>query len=77
MFVVGANVDPRRDTFLVDGPQDVLDHAAPYLGVSSKIGIDATRKIHGEGIVRNWPKTLTMSETVTQLLEGRWSEYGL
>ncbi|MCG8404618.1 MAG: UbiD family decarboxylase [Phycisphaerales bacterium] len=77
MFQVGANVDPRRDTFIVDGPLDILDHAAPYLGAGSKIGIDATRKISGEGVVRDWPEPLKMSEEIKRLVDGRWSEYGL
>lgn len=77
MFAVGANVDPRRDTFLVDGPQDILDHAAPYLAAGSKMGIDATRKIPGEGIVRDWPRMLTMSDEIKRLVDGRWREYGI
>lgn len=77
MFAVGANVDPRRDTFIVDGPADVLDHAAPYFGAGSKIGIDATRKIEGEGVVRAWPRPLAMSAAVKRLVDGRWAEYGL
>ena len=77
MFQVGANVDPRRDTFIVDGPLDILDHSAPHEGAGSKIGIDATRKIPGEGIVRDWPLPLEMSEDVKRLVDGRWSEYGL
>jgi 3-polyprenyl-4-hydroxybenzoate decarboxylase len=28
-WVVGNNIDPKRDTVFVDGPVDVLDHAAP------------------------------------------------
>ncbi len=77
MFAVGANVDPRRDTFLVDGPMDLLDHAAPYLAAGSKLGIDATRKIQGEGVVRDWPEPLVMSDEIKRLVDGRWSEYGL
>ncbi len=77
MFAVGANVDPRRDTFIVDGPVDVLDHASPYWGAGSKMCIDATRKIRGEGVVRDWPLALTMTEEVKRLVDGRWSEYGL
>ncbi len=77
MFAVGANVDPRRDTFLVDGPMDVLDHSAPYLAAGSKMGIDATRKIAGEGVVRDWPRLLTMSEEIKRLVDGRWGEYGI
>lgn len=77
MFHVGANVDPRRDTFIVDGPLDILDHAAPFCGAGSKIGIDATRKIPGEGVVRPWPKLLTMNEATKLLVDQRWTEYGL
>ncbi|MFQ5410820.1 MAG: menaquinone biosynthesis decarboxylase, partial [Phycisphaerae bacterium] len=77
MFRVGANVDPRRDMFIVDGPLDILDHAAPYFGAGSKIGIDATRKIPGEGIVRDWPVSLVMTDAIKRLVDGRWSEYGL
>jgi 4-hydroxy-3-polyprenylbenzoate decarboxylase len=77
MFAVGANVDPRRDTFLVDGPMDILDHSAPYLAAGSKMGIDATRKIPGEGVVRDWPLPLEMSAEVRKLVEGRWTAYGL
>lgn len=77
LFHVGANVDPRRDTVIVDGPLDILDHAAPFEGAGSKIGIDATRKIAGEGVVRRWPPELAMSDDVRERVERRWTEYGL
>jgi len=77
LFHVGANVDWRRDTVIVDGPCDVLDHATPYYGTGAKIGIDATRKIAGEGLVRDWPDPLVMSEEVVEKVRRRWSEYGL
>ena len=77
LFHVGANVDWRRDTMIVDGPCDVLDHLTPYYGAGAKIGIDATRKIAGEGVVRDWPEELETSEAVRQLVEKRWSQYGL
>jgi 4-hydroxy-3-polyprenylbenzoate decarboxylase len=77
MFAVGANVDPRRDTFVIDGPMDILDHAAPHYGAGSKMCIDATRKIQGEGVVRDWPLPLKMSDNVVRLVDERWQEYGL
>jgi len=77
MFAVGAHVDPRRDTVIMDGPLDILDHAAPYWGAGSKICIDATRKIPGEGVVRDWPAPLRMSEAVLERVARRWAEYGL
>jgi len=76
LFHMGANVDWRRDTMIVDGPCDILDHATPYYGTGAKIGIDATRKIAGEGVVREWPEELEMSREVAALVERRWGEYG-
>ena len=77
MFYLGANVDPRRDVQIVDGPVDELDHAAPFTGAGSKMGIDATAKIAGEGVVRPWPTELRMSDDVRQRVEQRWKELGL
>jgi len=77
MFQVGANVDPRRDCCTVDGPVDALDHAAPYLCAGSKMGIDATRKIDGEGIQRPWPTQLKMPDEIKKIVDRRWGEYGI
>ncbi|HVZ93231.1 MAG TPA: UbiD family decarboxylase [Phycisphaerales bacterium] len=41
---VGERCIPARDTELVRGPVDILDHAAPFLGADTKMGLDATRK---------------------------------
>jgi 4-hydroxy-3-polyprenylbenzoate decarboxylase len=41
---VGDQCIPARDTELVRGPLDILDHAAPFLGAGGKLGLDATRK---------------------------------
>jgi len=41
---VGEQCIPARDTELVRGPIDILDHSAPFLGGGGKIGLDATRK---------------------------------
>lgn len=77
LFHMGANVDWRRDIVVVDGPCDILDHATPAYGTGAKIGIDATRKIPGEGTVREWPDVLQMSSEIARKIEQRWSEYGL
>jgi 4-hydroxy-3-polyprenylbenzoate decarboxylase len=42
--------DFRRDLEPVNGPLDILDHAAPRLGAGGKLGIDATRKVPGEEV---------------------------
>jgi 4-hydroxy-3-polyprenylbenzoate decarboxylase len=77
MFHLAANVDPKRDIQLVDGPLDILDHAAPYVGAGSKMGIDATRKWSTEGFDRPWPDEVEMSDEVKERVERRWKEFGL
>jgi 4-hydroxy-3-polyprenylbenzoate decarboxylase len=41
---VGEHALPARDLEQVRGPIDILDHATPFLGAGTKLGIDATRK---------------------------------
>jgi 4-hydroxy-3-polyprenylbenzoate decarboxylase len=76
-FHAFSNVDPGRDSLIVDGPVDALDHAAPYFAYGSKIGFDATRKWDGEGVVRPWPELISMSDDVRAKVTERWAEYGL
>lgn len=77
LFHMLANCDPARDTMIVQGPLDILDHAAPVCGAGSKIGWDATRKWAGEGTVRAWPDELDMSPAIKEQVTRRWREYGL
>ena len=76
MFHVAANVDPKRDVMLTDGPLDILDHAAPYEGAGGKMGIDATRKLPGEGQVREWPTAIKMDQATIDKVTKRWKDYG-
>lgn len=71
------NIDARRDTVIIEGPLDALDHAssAPHYG--AKMGIDATKKWPEEGHQRPWPDDIEMSVGVKELVEQRWAEYGL
>ena len=77
LFHTCANIDPSRDLERVTGPVDILDHASVAYGGGGKLGIDATRKLPGEGQVRDWPDEMIMSDEVKQLVERRWNEYGL
>jgi 4-hydroxy-3-polyprenylbenzoate decarboxylase len=77
LFRVGSNVDPKRDVTIVEGPVDVLDHAAPLTGAGSKMGIDATTKWREEGYQREWPDEINMSQEIIDLVDKRWKEYGL
>jgi 4-hydroxy-3-polyprenylbenzoate decarboxylase len=76
MFYVGANVDPKRDVHLTEGPLDHLDHAPTLQFLGGKIGIDATAKSPLEG-AREWPPEIEMDAAVRELVDRRWSEYGL
>src|SRR6185295_14162724 len=38
----GERCHPTRDVELVRGPLDILDHATPFLGAGTKMGLDAT-----------------------------------
>jgi 4-hydroxy-3-polyprenylbenzoate decarboxylase len=75
MFYVGANVDPKRDVVISEGPLDHLDHAPTVQFVGGKIGIDATAKTPDEG-AREWPEEIEMTAEVKALVDRRWSEYG-
>ncbi len=76
LFYVGSHVDPKRDVTIVEGPVDVLDHAAPLIGAGSKMGIDATTKWAEEGYQREWPQEIEMSDDIVALVNERWKKYG-
>ena len=48
-FHVCANVDPKRDVVLTEGPLDHLDHAPTLQFFGGKLGIDATAQEAGGG----------------------------
>jgi 4-hydroxy-3-polyprenylbenzoate decarboxylase len=64
LFRLCANTDPQRDSILTKGPADVLDHATTEFATGSKMGIDATHKLPGEGHKRGWPPLIRMDEEV-------------
>ena len=76
LFYVGANVDPKRDVVISEGPLDHLDHAAARQFVGGKLGIDATAKLPEED-ARPWPEEIAMSDEIKELVGSRWAEYGI
>ena len=64
LFRLCANTDPQRDSIFTKGPADVLDHATSEMAMGSKLGIDATKKLPGEGFKRPWPPLIKMDEAV-------------
>jgi len=71
LFRLCANTDPQRDSIFTKGPADVLDHATSEMAMGSKLGIDATKKLPGEGFKRPWPPLIKMDEAVLAKV-GRW-----
>ena len=69
LFRLCANTDPQRDSIFTKGPADVLDHATSEIAIGSKLGIDATRKLPGEGFKRTWPPLIKMSDEVRRKID--------
>jgi 4-hydroxy-3-polyprenylbenzoate decarboxylase len=70
LFRLCANTDPQRDAIFTKGPADVLDHATSELAIGSKMGIDATHKLPGEGHKRGWPPLIRMDEDIRRKIDG-------
>ncbi len=75
-FYVCANVDPKRDILLSEGPIDQLDHATTLQSYGGKIGFDATAKGPAEG-AREWPPEIEMSAEIRARVDARWAELGI
>ena len=66
LFRLCANTDPQRDSTFIKNPSDALDHAPTLANMGSHMGIDATRKLPGEGYAREWPEMLKMDPAVKE-----------
>src|SRR5256884_8612564 len=75
-FRACANVDPKRDVMLSEGPLDQLDHAPTLESYGGQLGIDTTVKGPEEG-ARPWPEEIRMSDEIRALVDRRWVEYGI
>ena len=69
LFHLTANTDPQRDSIFTKGPADVLDHATSEIGMGTKLGIDATHKLAGEGFKRPWPPLIRMDEATRRKVD--------
>jgi 4-hydroxy-3-polyprenylbenzoate decarboxylase len=69
LFRICANTDPQRDSIFTKGPADVLDHATTDIAIGTKLGIDATKKLPGEGFKRPWPPLIKMDGAVKTKLD--------
>jgi 4-hydroxy-3-polyprenylbenzoate decarboxylase len=69
LFRLCANTDPQRDAIFTKGPADVLDHATSELAIGTKMGIDATHKLPGEGHKRGWPPIIRMDGGICRKID--------
>jgi 4-hydroxy-3-polyprenylbenzoate decarboxylase len=69
LFRLCANTDPQRDSVFTKGPADVLDHATSEMAIGTKLGVDATQKLPGEGFRRAWPPLIQMSDDVRREID--------
>jgi 4-hydroxy-3-polyprenylbenzoate decarboxylase len=76
LFRLCANTDPQRDSIFTKGPSDVLDHATSEIAIGSKLGIDATKKLPGEGFKRPWPPLIKMDAAVRKKIDSLFGNAG-
>lgn len=74
IWALTTRVDPIRDTTMIDRtPIDYLDFASPISGLGSKMGIDATNKIHGE-TTREWGRVIVQDKEVKDRMDKLYTE---
>jgi 4-hydroxy-3-polyprenylbenzoate decarboxylase len=72
-----GNTDYQHDLLVTEGPVDHLDHSSYQQFWGGKAGIDATRKLPGEGYGREWPPAIVQDPAIVERVTRRWKEYGL
>ena len=77
IWAISTNVDFARDCTIIENtPIDYLDFASPQAGLGSKMGIDATTKIHPE-TTRKWGKKIEMDEDTIKNIDEKWDKLNL
>ncbi|HEX8310250.1 MAG TPA: menaquinone biosynthesis decarboxylase, partial [Chthoniobacteraceae bacterium] len=74
LFRMCANTDPQRDTTFIKSPCDALDHGPSIPNIGSHMGVDATRKLPGEGYTRGWPEMLKMPAEIKERVDSMLRE---
>ncbi len=78
IWAVTTRTDAARDTIIIDNtPTDTLDPASSLVNLGSKLGIDATQKTREEGYEREIQQLVKVDEATKNLVDSKWSSYGL
>jgi len=78
IWAITTRADAARDTVIINNtPTDTLDPASPLVNLGSKIGIDATQKTIEEGYQREIQKQVKVDQKTKNLVDSKWSDYGL
>ncbi len=78
IWAVTTRTDAARDTIIINNtPTDTLDPASPLVNLGSKLGIDATQKTSEEGYEREIQQLVKVDEETKNLVDSKWSSYGL
>jgi len=78
IWAITTRSDAARDTLIINNtPTDTLDPASPLVNLGSKLGIDATQKTKEEGYEREIQQQVKVDEETKNLVNSKWSSYGL
>jgi len=78
IWAITTRADAARDTIIINNtPTDTLDPASPLLNLGSKMGIDATQKTKEEGYEREIQQQVKVDNETKNLVDSKWSDYGL
>ena len=78
IWAITTRADAARDTIIINNtPTDTLDPASPLVNLGSKMGIDATQKTKEEGYQREIQQQVKVDEETKNLVDSKWSNYGL
>ena len=78
IWAVTTRTDAARDIMIIDNvPTDSLDPASKLVNLGSKLGIDATQKTKEEGFEREVQELVAVDDETKNLVDSKWSNYGL
>jgi len=78
IWAITTRADAARDVIIIDNtPTDTLDPASPLVNLGSKLGIDATQKTKEEGYQREIQELVAVDEDTKNLVDAKWSSYGI